>query len=123
MRDPHTMTQIIDLRKLRAEQDMIDAPDFAYGTHSGRAVSDERGNMIWEWQTAPGVYTREVTPQDLHRLSAIELELLDAPDFSAPVLWSRKRMIPANQQRSPHSAPDDKGGAFDFFLKKLGLPA
>jgi hypothetical protein len=113
------MTQIIDLRKLRAEWDTIEAPEFPLGTQSGRAVSDERGNMIWEWQTAPGVYTREVTPQELHKLSAIDLELVDHPDLEEPVHWSRKRIVPRTNTRTRN----EKNGAFDFFLKKLGLPA
>ena len=102
--------------------DLVEAPDFELGTHSGRAVADERGNMIWEWQTAPGVYTREVTAQQLQNLSANELQLLDTPVSGALVQWSRKRVMPAAVSK-PKPVLRTEHSAFDFFLKKLGLPA
>jgi hypothetical protein len=102
-------------------QDLIDAPEFEYGIQSGRAVADDRGNMIWEWQTAPGVYTREVTPQQLFKLSAIELELLDTQQSGEPVQWSRARIT--NQRRKSDYAKHNQGSTFDFFLRKMGLSA
>lgn len=46
---------------------------------SGRIAWDERGNGIWEWQTAPGIYSREISAQQLLSLQAVDLELVDAP--------------------------------------------
>ncbi|MGD9842519.1 MAG: hypothetical protein AB7F79_06815 [Steroidobacteraceae bacterium] len=97
--------------------DLIDAPDFEYGTQSGRAVSDERGNMIWEWQTAPGVYTREITQQQLSNLSTVELELQDVQPVGETVRWSRGY---EQRHRNKVDRTDSRAG-FDFFLSKLGL--
>ncbi|HVY22698.1 MAG TPA: hypothetical protein VG962_05025 [Steroidobacteraceae bacterium] len=42
---------------------------------SGRVAFDSRGNPVWEWQTAPGVYETDVTTQRLKKLEAPELSL------------------------------------------------
>lgn len=42
---------------------------------SGRVKFDSRGNPIWEWQTAPGVFETDVTTQRLKKLEAPELSL------------------------------------------------
>ncbi len=57
--------------------DLIEAPEFYENTGSGRATWDERGNTVWEWQTAPGIYSREVSAQQLQALQAAELHLID----------------------------------------------
>jgi hypothetical protein len=47
---------------------------------SGRAAWDERGNSIWEWQTAPGVFTREVDEAQMRTLTAgVELKVVEFP--------------------------------------------
>jgi hypothetical protein len=43
---------------------------------SGRAVFDE-GRTVWEWQTATGVFERHVTDEQLARLEAAGLRLVD----------------------------------------------
>lgn len=57
--------------------DIIDAPELHEHTRSGRATWDQRGNTVWEWQTAPGIYSKEISAQQLHLLQARELQLLD----------------------------------------------
>jgi hypothetical protein len=57
--------------------DMIEAPHFATSRSSGRVAWDERGNSFWEWQTQPGVFTRDVSKQELTRLEAKNLALVD----------------------------------------------
>lgn len=42
---------------------------------SGRAVFDNDGRSIWEWQTATGVFTRNVTDDQLSMLSTVTLEI------------------------------------------------
>ena len=42
---------------------------------SGRVAFDSKGNPVWEWQTAPGVYEQDVTTQRLKKLEAPELSL------------------------------------------------
>jgi hypothetical protein len=46
---------------------------------SGRAAWDDRGNSIWEWQTRPGVFTRDVSEHELRALEATDLSLVEAP--------------------------------------------
>lgn len=43
---------------------------------SGRAVFDE-GRTVWEWQTATGVFERYVSEEQMSRLEASNLQLLD----------------------------------------------
>ncbi len=60
--------------------DVIDAADLVEGnSKSGRAAWDERGNSIWEWQTRPGVFTRDIEPEQLQKLEAGHLRLVDSP--------------------------------------------
>lgn len=98
--------------------DIIDAPDLSTATGSGRATWDERGNSIWEWQTAPGVFSREISSQQLHALEATELSLAEGEQQQGEVtLWSRNAKVAIRQPRSAQRS------GFDHFLKRLGLPA
>lgn len=98
--------------------DVVDAPDLRVATGSGRATWDERGNSIWEWQTAPGVYSREISSQQLHALEATELSLAEVAPLEGEVtLWSRNtKQVAQRNKRTPSYS-------FDTFLKRLGLPA
>lgn len=48
---------------------------------SGRAVFDQ-GRTVWEWQTATGVFERQVSDEQLARLEHAGLQLVEqqAPD-------------------------------------------
>ena len=43
---------------------------------SGRAVFDE-GRTVWEWQTATGVFERQVSDEQLARLENASLQLVE----------------------------------------------
>ena len=45
---------------------------------SGRAARDERGDSVWEWQVATGVFERDVTDEQLRRLEAPDLQIVDS---------------------------------------------
>lgn len=45
---------------------------------SGRAVFDD-GRTVWEWQTATGVFERHVSDEQMSRLEASDLRLLEQP--------------------------------------------
>lgn len=49
---------------------------------SGRAVFDE-GRTVWEWQTATGVFERYVSEEQLSRLEAAGLRLVEHPSYEA----------------------------------------
>jgi len=60
--------------------DVVEAPDLRAGEpRSGRAVWDARGNSTWEWQTQPGVFTRDVDTVQLKVLLADDLRIEDYP--------------------------------------------
>ena len=61
------------------QNDVIDAPVMTRNQSSGRVAWDERGNSVWEWQTEPGVYSRDADTQRVKALQIADLELLDAP--------------------------------------------
>lgn len=58
--------------------DVIDVPATARDHSSGRSACDDRGNSVWEWQTAPGVYSRDADTQRVKALQIADLELVDA---------------------------------------------
>jgi hypothetical protein len=69
--------------------DLIDATDLlAPELRSGRATWDDRGNSIWEWQTQPGVFSRDVSDEQLERLQAPQLRIVETP---SPRLVPRHR--------------------------------
>ncbi|MGC3979719.1 MAG: hypothetical protein QM808_00485 [Steroidobacteraceae bacterium] len=74
--------------------DLIDAPVIARDDSSGRAAWDERGNSVWEWQTEPGVYSRNADTQRVRALQLADLELLDA------AVPGNERVFAATQERS-----------------------
>jgi hypothetical protein len=59
------------------DTDVIDAPAIARDYSSGRAALDSRGNSVWEWQTAPGVYSCNADTQRVKALQIADLELLE----------------------------------------------
>ena len=110
--------------------DLIEAPDLHTATGSGRATWDERGNSIWEWQTAPGVYSREISAQQLQALAANNLHLMDGVEHTEATLWSRNarrtqnvRTRQATELVMPSRAHRPAQSGFDMFLKRMGLPA
>ncbi|MFT3907420.1 MAG: hypothetical protein QM718_14080 [Steroidobacteraceae bacterium] len=50
--------------------DVIEASELLLLPHSGRVVSDERGNNLWEWRRHDGTYSRELSAEDLEQLIA-----------------------------------------------------
>jgi hypothetical protein len=76
--------------------DLIEAPDLVTtNARSGRAASDDRGNNIWEWQTQPGVYSRDISSQQLQQFEAPHLQLVEtkAPDRMPPNVARRFRSV------------------------------
>jgi hypothetical protein len=63
-----------------------DAPG---GAVSGRPVFDHRGTTVWEWQTAPGIYSRDASTTRVMKLQAPDLSLektavVKKPEIEAP---------------------------------------
>jgi len=125
--------------KQTANTDVIEAPELAETTRSGRPTWDERGNTVWEWQTAPGIYSREVTPQQLQILQATELSLVDQRSLidsgrghtSTYSHWKRHYQdrftrVPTRDTElvmpTMRKGEEQRSGLFDQFLKHLGLP-
>ena len=66
---------------------------------SGRAVFDGDGRSVWEWQTATGVFTRNVTDDQLTMLSTVELEIAETSSEAenAKVFTGTRRPMPMKQ--------------------------
>ncbi len=62
------MSQLVDKKIVPAQP--------ATERKSGRAVFDE-GRTVWEWQTATGVFERQVTEEQLARLENAGLRLVE----------------------------------------------
>lgn len=99
--------------------DVIDAPNLTTNTRSGRVAHDERGNSVWEWQTAPGIFSREISAQQLEALEATHLSVLDLDHASVRPVSGHLHVgsIGRSQKRKT-----DYKSAFDKLLGSLGLP-
>lgn len=56
---------------------------------SGRAAIDERGDAVWEWQVATGVFQRDVTEEQIRRLEAPDLRIVETPQTEDAGRWIR----------------------------------
>lgn len=58
---------------------------------SGRAVCSDRGDAVWEWQVATGVFERDVTDEQLRRLEAPDLQIVEftPTDTGQQAVWNR----------------------------------
>jgi len=110
----------------RYNRDTIEAPDFTLTTQSGRVAFDDRGNSIWEWQTAPGIFSREISPQQLKALEASNLEVLEEASLDmTQTAWGRQ---PAQRKLAEHEtelvlpARSNKvAQGFESFVRRFGL--
>lgn len=87
---------------------------------SGRATFDSDGRSIWEWQTATGVFERNVTSEQLAKLEDSNLALLE-DDASAGTTTIYGNVAPAKM--SARSAPVAKPApstVLSRLLKKIG---
>jgi hypothetical protein len=120
--------------KAHNNYDLIEAPEFKHHLLSGRAGWDARGNSVWEWQTAPGVYSREISSQQLQALQATELRVIDSTPGHISVYTAWRRTYADVFARPPNQSNElvmparpkvngVKARAFDRFLKRLGLPS
>jgi hypothetical protein len=66
---------------------------------SGRAVFDKRGNATWEWQVAPGVYSRDVGT------STLKILLEDDAISSKPATPAVEGADPYRSTATPPSPP------------------
>jgi hypothetical protein len=60
----------------QSHEELEAAGDEAPQRKSGRAVFDA-GHTVWEWQTATGVFQRVVSEEQLSRLEAPDLQLVE----------------------------------------------
>lgn len=117
-------------------KDVIDAPDLVMKSGSGRAAWDERGNSVWEWQTEPGVFTREISSHQLTQLQTTQLRLVEpSPARNFEGLWihdsDRGAVATRAEQVSSRAVSSGDGrrradrpakrGAFDAFMRRLGF--
>lgn len=79
---------------------------------SGRTTFDNSGRGIWEWQTATGVFERNITDQQLAELENSRLTLIDSvepKEETAAVSyyeWQEKSNKPAKLNREQTRTAD-----------------
>ncbi len=92
---------------------------------SGRAVFDE-GRTVWEWQTATGVFERHVSDEQLSRLEASDLRLVEqvaAAKDAGHAIYDSRTVVRAQSIARPRAqAPRSSGGALRQFWRRL-VPA
>mgnify|MGYP006183317993 CR=1 FL=1 len=99
-------------------------PEAASERKSGRAVFDE-GRTVWEWQTATGVFERHVSDEQMSRLEASDLCLVeqDAPvkDAGNAIYGSRSfgRNDVAARNRAPLRRSSASMSAFRQLWRRL----
>lgn len=73
---------------------------------SGRPVFDRRGTTVWEWRTAPGVYSRDASTTRVQKLQAPELTLEKTAIVKQPPIEEpRLNMAPCGGFNPYDSAP------------------
>ena len=95
---------------------------------SGRAVFDQSGT-VWEWQTATGVFERQVSEEQLARLEAADLQLVEQPTpntgraiyCSEQVGRSARKQASTARPAPVRVAPVTPVSAFRQFLRRLVL--
>lgn len=89
----------------------------AVSRKSGRAVFDSQGRASWEWQTSTGVFEANVSNEQLQRLEAPQLELVDAPETTASGrVWDATPAPKAVRPRVERMAPSRE---YEGMLTKL----
>ena len=87
---------------------------------SGRAVFDD-GRTVWEWQTATGVFERHVSDEQMSRLEASGLQLVEqsppAKDAGQAIYGSRT--VSRNDSIARTRTPRSNVGAFRQFWRRL----
>ena len=78
---------------------------------SGRAVFAADGRGIWEWQTSTGVFSRNISDEQLSTLEAPHLELVDA---EAITLTRAQRPL-----RVAAAKPVESSGKLRRFLRRV----
>lgn len=93
------------------------------GRKSGRAVFDD-GRTVWEWQTATGVFERHVSEEQMSRLEASDLSLVEqsSPGKDAGKAIYGSRQVSRNDTIVPRQAPATRTGAFRQLWRRL-VPA
>ena len=85
---------------------------------SGRAVIEQDGRSIWEWQTATGVFERDVTIEQIAKLEDADLSLVEE-DESGRTIYASAANASDRRQSSP--APTDNGSIMTRLLKRIGV--
>ena len=110
-------------KKMRAA--LLEAPP---ERKSGRAVFDQ-GRTVWEWQTATGVFSRHVSDEQLSRLEASDLCLVDqdlpAKEAGNAIYGATQGSKPVagkdavTRKRAPSRHPSASMGVFRQFWRRL----
>jgi hypothetical protein len=91
-------------------------PTQAVHRASGRAAFGADGRSIWEWQTSTGVFTRDVTDEQLNALQATHLELVD-PGEAITVRRAQTALRPTPMRAATRAAAAASGGKVRRLLR------
>jgi hypothetical protein len=56
------------------------------GKKSGRVAFCDDGRSVWEWQTSTGIFSQHITEEQMRRLEAADLQVID-PTPPAKDAW------------------------------------
>ena len=92
---------------------------------SGRAVSSDRGDAVWEWQVATGVFERDVTEEQLRSLEAPDLQIVEfnPTDTGEQGRWIHDShafaVIPSRKSATPSPRTATRTGALRQLWARL----
>jgi hypothetical protein len=91
---------------------------------SGRPAFSENGSTVWEWQTATGVFERQISDEKLHELTSPGLQIADDSMFGPRKyegLWIHDAHRPVRSVPVPraHIEPRRATHPFRELLRKL----
>lgn len=84
---------------------------------SGRATFDVDGRSIWEWQTATGVFERNVTSEQLAKLEDSNLSIVEDDAPNGTTIYGN--VAPARARSAPIAKPAPST-VLSRLLKKIG---
>lgn len=92
--------QFEDIAMTECEEAEITCGDTQAQRKSGRVSFDGDGRSVWEWQTATGVFTRNVTTDELVRLSQVELSIVEPAELFGETGSHMGLCMPASARRA-----------------------
>jgi hypothetical protein len=87
---------------------------------SGRAVFEQDGRSIWEWQTATGVFERNASAEQVAQLEDANLSIAEDAEPSGTSIYNSATVTKLNAPRVARPAKPTTPTVLSRLLKRFG---